>query len=70
MLNQLVGVFKARGKKQARQYGNIDQKRLIYSLNNVDRQLKEVTDNANKNMANSNFLFLKETSGNTRWCHS
>ena len=57
VLNQLVGVFKARGKKQARQYGNIDQKRLIYSLNNVDRQLKEVTDNANKNMANSNFLF-------------
>ena len=31
----------------------------MYSLNNVDRQLKEVTDNANKNMANSNFLFWK-----------
>ena len=41
-----------------------------FSLNNIDRQLKEVTDYANKNMANSNFLFLKETSGNTRWCHS
>ena len=52
-------IFKAWGEKQARQYGNTDQKRLMYSLNNVDRQLKEVTDNANKNMANSNFLFWK-----------
>ena len=27
-----------------------------FSLDNVDRQLKEVTGYANKNMANSNFL--------------
>ena len=32
---------------------------LIDSLNNIGRQLKEVTDNAKKNMENSNFLFCK-----------
>lgn len=46
-------------RKQARGYGNTDQKRLMDSLNNVDRQLKEVTDNTNKNMERSNFLFCK-----------
>ena len=40
-------------------YGNTDQRCLMYSLNNVDRQLKEVTENTNKNIENSNFLYLK-----------
>ena len=39
--------------------GNTDQRWLMYSLNNVDRQLKEVTENTNKNIENSNFLYLK-----------
>ena len=29
------------------------------SFNNVDRQLKEITDNEIKNMENSNFLLCK-----------
>ena len=40
-------------------YGNTDQKRLMDSFNNVDRQLKEITDNEIKNMENSNFLLCK-----------
>ena len=46
-------------EKTASGLGNTDQRWLMYSLNNVDRQLKEVTENTNKNIENSNFLYLK-----------
>ena len=56
-------------RKHARVYGNTDQKRLMDSLNKAGGQLKEVTDNENKNMENSNFLFLQVSSSGTRGSH-